>query len=492
MSSQKSLGPRVFGSILFAVFFPLAIGLFGAWMVITSLPDVMDPPTEKMEQKGDDESPQWMAILYQMESGLKDVLLAYRVEDIAEAKAAFEQLGGTLEASLRRTSDSENALNALSGWNEQAQALIKEVEAGNRQAGQTRLSDAAATARLALASELKTLTTARVDTVVPVESKNTDVIAHVTQEFAPYGLGMLCALLGSVLLTRGLLKRAVHQPMLHVAKDLTGIVDGQAFDEDLGAVTDSTVRSLIQRISDRQGRTNQVLQEHKESMEAACYAMVKTATDQREASAQQSSVGTSTQASMSALLASANEVAEVSQRVFTNAETTQHSTQALTQTFDVVSEKITQFQRLVPLMKELSNHADLLALNAALEGTKAGKEGRRFAYIAGRMQRVADQFSEHIRALEHISDETMRSVETGAESVRGAMETVKENTFSARRISLAVQQQREGTEQVLSNIQELMALTEREVDASHQVVAAADAVNQLSEALNQAMMGIDT
>ena len=91
-----------------------------------------------------------MAMVYQMESGLKDVLLAYRVEDIAEARAAFEQLGGTLEASLRSASDSENALKALSGWNEQAQALFKEVKAGNRQAGQTRLRDAGATAQLAL------------------------------------------------------------------------------------------------------------------------------------------------------------------------------------------------------------------------------------------------------------------------------------------------------------------------------------------------------
>ena len=194
---------------------------------------------------------------------------------------------------------------------------------------------------------------------------------------------------------------------------------------------------------------------------------------------------------MRALLTSATEVAEVSQRVFTNAESTQHSTVAVTEAFEAVAEKQAQFQRLVPLMKELSNHTDLLALNAALEGTKAGKEGRRFAHIAGRMQRVADQFSEHIRTLEQISQEILQSVETGADSVQRATESVKENTFSARRISLAVQQQREGTEQVLTHIQELVSLTEQETDASHNVVAAADAVRLLADTLNQAMMGLE-
>ena len=491
MSSQKSIGPRVFGSILFAVLFPLGIGLFGGWMVLGALDLELDQPVAvPSASKGQDAS-QWLGAVYQMDGALKDALLGHRIEDVEAAQKNFQQTGERLQSALESEETASNARTALTGWMAQGDALVKDVMDGNRQGAQTRLNDAAETAREALVAELQNLQSSAPEDIADTPSESVDIVAFAGKEFAPYGLGMLVALLGSVWLSGVVVSRAAQTSRVAVLHDLTRLAEGQTVDEETATVDDGTLRECVIRLSTRQGDTASVIRDHKESLEAASYALVQTATERREASEKHTAMGGTTQESMQALLVSATEVAEVSQRVFTNAESTQHSTAAVTEAFENVAEKLAQFQRLVPLMKELSNHTDLLALNAALEGTKAGKEGRRFAHIAGRMQRVADQFSEHIRALELIAEETLRSVDTGTESVRRASDSVKENTFSARRISLAVQQQREGTEHVLTTIQELVSLTEQETDASHNVVAAAEAVRVLAETLNQAMMGVD-
>ena len=157
MSSQKSIGPRVFGSILFAVLFPLGIGLFGGWMVLGAVGlELGQPVAAPSASKGQDAS-QWLGAVYQMDGALKDALLGHRIEDVEAAQKNFQQTGDRIQRALESEETASDARTALTGWMAQGDALVKDVMDGNRQGAQTRLNDAAATAREALVTELQNL-----------------------------------------------------------------------------------------------------------------------------------------------------------------------------------------------------------------------------------------------------------------------------------------------------------------------------------------------
>ena len=98
------------------------------------------------------------------------------------------------------------------------------------------------------------------------------------------------------------------------------------------------------------------------------------------------------------MASSAHKIAESSNDVLKNAELT-------LETHDIVGHRIAalidhtqRINELLELIKNVSNKSEILALNAALEGVKAGEAGRGFSLVAAQMQRQqAAQFRQQHR-----------------------------------------------------------------------------------------------
>jgi methyl-accepting chemotaxis protein len=178
-----------------------------------------------------------------------------------------------------------------------------------------------------------------------------------------------------------------------------------------------------------------------------------------------------------------------------------------------VSESITKLLRrverigsVVEVIDEIADRSDLLALNAALEGSRAGEAGKGFSIVAAEMRRLAENVLDSTKEIKNLiaeireataaaasaADASRTATDQGeklgsvaASAVEGILSGVQETSDAARVINLATQQQRTATEQVVSSMGEIEDVTRQTTHASKQATSAAAELTQLAGRLSE-------
>jgi methyl-accepting chemotaxis protein len=177
-----------------------------------------------------------------------------------------------------------------------------------------------------------------------------------------------------------------------------------------------------------------------------------------------------------------------------------------------VSESIAKLLRrverigtVVEVIDEIADRSDLLALNAALEGSRAGEAGKGFSIVAAEMRRLAENVLDSTKEIKNLiteireataaaataSDASRTATDQGerlgsvaASAVEGILSGVQETSDAARVINLATQQQRTATEQVVASMGEIEDVTRQTTQASKQSTSAAAELTQLAARLS--------
>jgi methyl-accepting chemotaxis protein len=178
-----------------------------------------------------------------------------------------------------------------------------------------------------------------------------------------------------------------------------------------------------------------------------------------------------------------------------------------------VSESITKLLRrverigtVVDVIDEIADRSDLLALNAALEGSRAGEAGKGFSIVAAEMRRLAENVLDSTKEIKNLiteireataaaataADASRQATDAGerlgsvaASAVEGILSGVQETSDAARVINLATQQQRTATEQVVASMGEIEDVTRQTTQASKQATGAAAELTQLAGRLSE-------
>ncbi|MFO0579247.1 MAG: methyl-accepting chemotaxis protein [Polyangia bacterium] len=186
--------------------------------------------------------------------------------------------------------------------------------------------------------------------------------------------------------------------------------------------------------------------------------LLSAAREQEASMAQGAAEVEETRRTMDMLVNSAQQIADRCSAVLTNAESTLSGTRHITECINELNIHAEKVAELLATIMQVADRTDLLALNAALEGTKAGEAGKGFTLVAAEMRRLAENVMDSVSGIRKLMKDVRSTSQKAVQASHHGTELSEETTRSAREIALVTQQQRKATEQVRTSMDEMTDL----------------------------------
>jgi methyl-accepting chemotaxis protein len=206
---------------------------------------------------------------------------------------------------------------------------------------------------------------------------------------------------------------------------------------------------------------------------------------QEMASGLQASAIDETRGTMEVMLASAQQIAECSSLVVSNAERTVAGNREVAHRVEELNNRAERVAELLAAIMQVADRTDLLALNAALEGTKAGEAGRGFTLVAAEMRRLAESVMESVAGIRRLMNDMRSASHSAVEAGQEGIALSEETTRSAHDIALVTQQQRKATEQVGQSMDNMAATVTQATASTRQTAATAQDLVKAALRLDQ-------
>jgi len=199
------------------------------------------------------------------------------------------------------------------------------------------------------------------------------------------------------------------------------------------------------------------------------------AAQEQEATAQQQSIGVQEVAqTMESLLGAATHVTESTMSVLNRAERTRETTSRTVERISEMSEHASRIGTILEAIRDIADRSDLLALNAALEGARAGEAGRGFALVAGEMRKLAEQVTGSVADVKKLVGDVRASVSATVLATEESTKLAEGTAESARQINMVTQQQRSGTEQAGQSMRSVASMISQSLAATQQIRSLAE------------------
>jgi methyl-accepting chemotaxis protein len=212
--------------------------------------------------------------------------------------------------------------------------------------------------------------------------------------------------------------------------------------------------------------------------------LLDSARQQMSGASQQSTAVDDTRRTLETLLGSVREVTSVAQGVLANAESTQRNNQIITERIGELTARSQRIVEILEVIKDIANKSELLALNAALEGTKAGEAGRGFSLVANQMQRLAENVMGSVRDIKQLTVAIREATNASVLATEEGAKLAADTTRSARQIATIVHAQQGGTEQVTEVMDEVAAIARQTTEGSKEAVGAVQSLSTLADQLD--------
>lgn len=160
-----------------------------------------------------------------------------------------------------------------------------------------------------------------------------------------------------------------------------------------------------------------------------------------------------------------------------------------------------EIYRVLELITEIAQETHLLSLNATIEAAAAGEHGRRFSVVADEVRRLAQRSQESVASVRSLLDEfagsiraTVVATEEGSKEAALVLERARsaaaaiadlrsaltDTARAAREISLATQQQRTASDQVVLTLKEVSQVIQRMAQGLKHFSSTSERLNQLA------------
>lgn len=205
-----------------------------------------------------------------------------------------------------------------------------------------------------------------------------------------------------------------------------------------------------------------------ERLAGAAAETYRASQEQEQAATFQSSSVEQVSGTMQALLESAANISDSARGVLANAERTRQTSELTAAKIAELSGHANRIGEILEIIRDIADRSDLLALNASIEGTRAGEAGRAFSLVAGEMRRLAERVTASVQDVKALVADIRASGSSTVMATEEGRRLAESTTESARLITTVTQQQRTGTEQVSKSMSDIAAVLAQSVSATRQ------------------------
>ncbi len=269
--------------------------------------------------------------------------------------------------------------------------------------------------------------------------------------------------------------RALQQAARRVANgDLTGSIEGEG---ELYAAFRQMVDSLRELTSS--------LSTSSESVSGAAAAMFSAVREQQTLATQQNSSLEEIRRTLESLTDAAEAVAKDADSVREMSGRTLESSQRMADQTRLVSAHSDRIGEILSLIQDIADRSDLLALNAALEGTKAGEVGRGFSLVAAEMRRLSEHVMDSVRDIRKLVSDMRSASHSSVLATEESTKLAKDAAAAAAKISSAVGEQKEGTRQAKVAADEVVRAVNESLSGAEDTTRSAESLLELSHELKE-------
>ncbi|NWJ98558.1 MAG: hypothetical protein HXX20_22635 [Chloroflexi bacterium] len=163
-----------------------------------------------------------------------------------------------------------------------------------------------------------------------------------------------------------------------------------------------------------------------------------------------------------------------------------------------------EIDQIIELITEVAEETNLLALNATIEAAGAREYGRRFAAVAGEVQRLANRSRDAADAVRLVVNEVQEAIKETTfasqqglrdaleltsssreigEAIEGIIDMVQNTATLAQQISLSIQQQKSAGIQVLDTMRHISNITDQAAGSSQELIHSMYELNKTADQL---------
>jgi methyl-accepting chemotaxis protein len=203
-----------------------------------------------------------------------------------------------------------------------------------------------------------------------------------------------------------------------------------------------------------------------EGLARAAAEMYGASQEQESAALAQADGVENVSSTMVSLLAGAANIARSAEGVLGNAERTRKTTDLLAQKLAELSGHAGRIGEILEVIRDIADRSDLLALNASIEGSRAGEAGRTFSLVAAEMRRLAERVTASVEDIQGLVADVRASSASTVMATEESKRLAESTTESARAITNVTEEQRKGTEQVSKRMAEIAGRLTQSVEAT--------------------------
>ena len=159
-----------------------------------------------------------------------------------------------------------------------------------------------------------------------------------------------------------------------------------------------------------------------------------------------------------------------------------HASGAMTRTFNSISEKTGNIDKIITAITKVANRTNLLSLNAAIEAEKEGDKAGGFSVVAVEMRRLADQTAVAALDIEKQIRDVQHAVREGVSSVEGYAGQTQAKSTAVAELSSGLGQVIEGTAKLGPQFEAVNSGMQMQSQGAGQI---AEAMQQLRDAASQ-------